>query len=263
MSKLRIGIVGAGNIAVNAHLPAYKDCDNMDVVAICDLDADRAREAAEKFGIPASFGSVEEMLANVEYEVTVEDKSKDWVEYLECVEQGEATHLLKFYISKNPNKTSRKANINLVSETNEKVIITIQQNAGGIIVNKNLYEAPSKQSKSFEVEIEAYAEIADIKTEDGKEWIQYLECADVENSYKKILKFYIDKNTEAGEREMVVTIVSETEEETSFTIKQRGKDSVSNAEDVAGDIVVPVDNITSSASGSYGGTVPQNLILCS
>ncbi|MBO7194592.1 MAG: M60 family metallopeptidase [Alistipes sp.] len=201
-----------------------------------------------------------EMLANVEYEVTVEDKSKDWVEYIECVEQGEATHLLKFSISKNPNKTSRKANINLVSETNEKVIITIQQNAGGIIVNKNLYEAPSKQSKSFEVEIEAYAEIADIKTEDGKEWIQFLECADVENSYKKILKFYIDKNTEAGEREMVVTIVSETEEETSFTIKQRGKDSVSNAEDVAGDIVVSVDNITSSASGSYDKTTPQNLI---
>lgn len=66
MSKLRIGVVGAGNIAVNAHLPAYKECDNVEVVAICDLDADRAKEAAEKFGIPASYGSVEDMLANTE-----------------------------------------------------------------------------------------------------------------------------------------------------------------------------------------------------
>lgn len=66
MKKLRIGIVGAGNIATNAHLPAYTQCDNAEIVAIADLSLDRAREAAEKYGIPAYFGSVEEMLAQVE-----------------------------------------------------------------------------------------------------------------------------------------------------------------------------------------------------
>ncbi|MBQ3069481.1 MAG: Gfo/Idh/MocA family oxidoreductase [Clostridia bacterium] len=66
MSKLRIGIVGAGNIAVNAHLPAYQAVDNVDIVAIADLNLERAKEAAERFSIPAYFGSVEEMLENVE-----------------------------------------------------------------------------------------------------------------------------------------------------------------------------------------------------
>jgi len=66
MNKLRIGVVGAGNIAVNAHLPAYRDCDNVEVVAIADLDIDRAKAAAESFSIPAYFGSVEDMLAGAE-----------------------------------------------------------------------------------------------------------------------------------------------------------------------------------------------------
>jgi len=66
MSKLRVGIVGAGNIAVNAHLPAYQSVDNVEIVAIADLNLERAKEAAEKYGIPAYFGSVEEMLSAVE-----------------------------------------------------------------------------------------------------------------------------------------------------------------------------------------------------
>ncbi|MBQ9413891.1 MAG: Gfo/Idh/MocA family oxidoreductase [Clostridia bacterium] len=62
MEKLKIGIVGAGNIACNAHLKAYKECRNAVPVAICDLDFDRAKKAAEEFGISATYASVEEML---------------------------------------------------------------------------------------------------------------------------------------------------------------------------------------------------------
>ena len=66
MEKLKIGIVGAGNIACNAHLPAYQKCDNTEIVAIADLDLERAKQAAEKFGIPEYYGSVEEMLAKAD-----------------------------------------------------------------------------------------------------------------------------------------------------------------------------------------------------
>lgn len=67
MKKLRVGIVGAGNIATNAHLPAYKELtDVVEVVAIADIVPERAKEAAEKYGIPHYFASVEELLANVE-----------------------------------------------------------------------------------------------------------------------------------------------------------------------------------------------------
>lgn len=61
---VRIGVVGAGNIARSAHLPAYKKITNAKVMAIADLDLERAKKAAEDFGIPHYYGSVADMLAN-------------------------------------------------------------------------------------------------------------------------------------------------------------------------------------------------------
>lgn len=66
-NKLRVGIVGAGNIATSAHLPSYMELKDMvEVVAIADIVPERAKDAAEKFGIPHYFASVEELLANVD-----------------------------------------------------------------------------------------------------------------------------------------------------------------------------------------------------
>lgn len=65
--KLRVGIIGAGNIATSAHLPAYaKLTDIAEVVAIADIVPERAKDAAEKWGIPHYFASVEELLENVD-----------------------------------------------------------------------------------------------------------------------------------------------------------------------------------------------------
>ena len=67
MKKLRVGIVGAGNIANSAHLPAYqKLTDIVEVVAIADIVPERAKASAEKFNIPNYYASVEELLANEE-----------------------------------------------------------------------------------------------------------------------------------------------------------------------------------------------------
>ena len=40
--KYRVGIVGAGNIAQSAHLPAYAKMDDVEVVAIADWNLERA-----------------------------------------------------------------------------------------------------------------------------------------------------------------------------------------------------------------------------
>jgi len=65
MSKLRIGIIGAGNIARD-HLRSYKQCDDVEVVAICDINEDVLNEKGDEFGIEKRFTSMEDMLANVE-----------------------------------------------------------------------------------------------------------------------------------------------------------------------------------------------------
>ncbi|MBQ3536716.1 MAG: M60 family metallopeptidase [Alistipes sp.] len=201
-----------------------------------------------------------EVLANVDYEVETDEESKEWFAYVKTEKGDGSEELVKFSIAKNPTKSPRKANVTLTSETSEKVKITINQAAGGIFVDKTTYEAPSRNSDSFEVEINAYAEIDDIQIEEGKDWIKYIEFADTEDPYKKILKFSIDKNTEKEERSVKITIVSEKGDETTFTITQNAKDSVANVEAIGDDVIIKVDDITSSASGSYGDTVPKNLI---
>lgn len=61
--KIRIGLIGAGNIAQNAHIPAYLKQDDAELVAICDLKLDRAKEVAEKYNIKHVVGSIEELVA--------------------------------------------------------------------------------------------------------------------------------------------------------------------------------------------------------
>lgn len=63
MEKIRIGMIGAGNIA-NTHLDAYKTVKEVEIVAACDIDEDRLNETCEKFGIEKRYTSVEEMLKN-------------------------------------------------------------------------------------------------------------------------------------------------------------------------------------------------------
>ncbi len=48
--RVRIGFAGAGGIATEAHLPALKEVDGAEIVALADVSEDRAKAAAEKFG---------------------------------------------------------------------------------------------------------------------------------------------------------------------------------------------------------------------
>ncbi len=66
MEKLRVAIVGAGNIAQSSHLPAYQKRDDLEVVAIADWNLERAQDAAKRFGIPKAFQNIDDMLAGVE-----------------------------------------------------------------------------------------------------------------------------------------------------------------------------------------------------
>lgn len=66
--KIKVGVVGAGNIANSAHLPSYQSCRNAVPVAICDIDLSRAERAAEAYGIGQVYSSAEEMLQKADIE---------------------------------------------------------------------------------------------------------------------------------------------------------------------------------------------------
>ena len=47
----KVGIVGAGNIAMNAHVPAYaKLTDRVKIVAVADVNFERAKAAVRDMG---------------------------------------------------------------------------------------------------------------------------------------------------------------------------------------------------------------------
>lgn len=65
--KLRIGIIGTGGIA-NAHMKAYKQFDDVEIVGGADIVPGKAKEFFEKWELPdaKAFDSAEELIKNVE-----------------------------------------------------------------------------------------------------------------------------------------------------------------------------------------------------
>ncbi|MCC7368430.1 MAG: Gfo/Idh/MocA family oxidoreductase [Chloroflexi bacterium] len=58
---LRVGLIGAGFI-VERHIPAWQATPDAELVAVCDLNRERAAARAAQYGIPAVYDSVEAML---------------------------------------------------------------------------------------------------------------------------------------------------------------------------------------------------------
>ena len=62
MTTFRVGVIGAGSIA-RAHLEAYAAHPDVEIVAISDINADRARAVAQEFGASRSYVDAHELLA--------------------------------------------------------------------------------------------------------------------------------------------------------------------------------------------------------
>ncbi len=63
-AKVRWGVLGVANIATKKVIPGMKNCERAEVVAIASRNLERARLAAAELGLPAAYGSYEELLAD-------------------------------------------------------------------------------------------------------------------------------------------------------------------------------------------------------
>jgi predicted dehydrogenase len=68
-NKVKWGVLGAASIAVTTVIPAMRDAEWCEVIAIASRDKKKAEEAARTLGIPKAYGSYEELLADPEIEV--------------------------------------------------------------------------------------------------------------------------------------------------------------------------------------------------
>jgi predicted dehydrogenase len=62
-SVVRVGVLGAGTWARSAHLPGYRRDPRCRVVAVCDVEIDRACDAARAFDIPTATADPRELFA--------------------------------------------------------------------------------------------------------------------------------------------------------------------------------------------------------
>lgn len=69
--KVRLGIIGAGGMATNIHVPSIMEIEECEIVAICDLYEEKAKSLAEKYGIKKTYALHHEMIANEELDGVV------------------------------------------------------------------------------------------------------------------------------------------------------------------------------------------------
>lgn len=59
---LKVGIIGCGAISQRRHLPEYDNRQDVEIIAVCDMNLERAKEIAAKLGIKYAFQTHEELL---------------------------------------------------------------------------------------------------------------------------------------------------------------------------------------------------------
>ncbi|HIO81046.1 TPA: gfo/Idh/MocA family oxidoreductase, partial [Candidatus Poribacteria bacterium] len=62
MKEIKVGIIGAGGIACSVHIPNYQKIENVRVIAVADIKAEVAENAAEQFNISNVFTDWEDLL---------------------------------------------------------------------------------------------------------------------------------------------------------------------------------------------------------
>lgn len=67
--KLRVGVIGAGRWCQRAHLPGFDGSPLCDIVAICDIHEDLAKDAAGTFGIPDVYTDYQKILQREDIDV--------------------------------------------------------------------------------------------------------------------------------------------------------------------------------------------------
>ena len=71
MKRFAVGLVGCGGVSA-MHLEGYRrHAERVQVVAACDVDAGRARQAQERYGIGQVFDSLERMIGDADWDVAV------------------------------------------------------------------------------------------------------------------------------------------------------------------------------------------------
>ncbi len=102
---LKAGFIGAGPRAMSAHYPSVYRLDEVERVAVCELDQSKLETAAAKYSIPGIFTDHGEMLDSVDVDIVYCVMNEKWLlqPALDCLKAGK--HL---FIEKPPGADSEE-----------------------------------------------------------------------------------------------------------------------------------------------------------
>ncbi|WP_419871956.1 Gfo/Idh/MocA family protein [Candidatus Pristimantibacillus sp. PTI5] len=125
MGTIKVGVIGCGSIAQHRHLPEYALNPNVELVAVCDIAPERAKEVAAKYGVKV-YTSYEELLQSG----TVEAVSVCTPNYLHAPITIAALNAGIHVLCEKPMSTSEeeaKAMIKAAAQSGKKLMIAHNQ----------------------------------------------------------------------------------------------------------------------------------------
>jgi predicted dehydrogenase len=161
-SSLRIGVIGAGGIVQNAHLPGYAKFGYR-VSAIVDVNREAAESAAKKFGIPVVCATVDELLAR--NDVDVADVA--------IPEHGRPLVLPKVLAAGKPTLLQKPLAYTL--EEAKRIVAEFERAKVPLAVNQNMRWSPEFRAARHLIESGALGRVFDLRwtmrnTSDRRDW---------------------------------------------------------------------------------------------
>ena len=71
MQRVRVGLIGAGWVAVNRHLPALQKIPEVDLKLIWSRDPEKARDVAGRFGVRATVSRWRDVIHSPEVDAVI------------------------------------------------------------------------------------------------------------------------------------------------------------------------------------------------
>ena len=71
MQPVRIGIVGLGKNTKLRHVPGFRECENVEILGVCNRSAESSSRAASEFEIPKTYSSWQELTEDPEIDAVM------------------------------------------------------------------------------------------------------------------------------------------------------------------------------------------------
>lgn len=154
MSKLKVAVIGCGSIAQYRHLPEYHSNKEVEIVAVCDIVAERAEEMAVQYGAKA-FTDYKDVVNLDEIDVV----SVCLPNYLHAPVSIAALNAGKHVLCEKPMATSQ--------EEAEAMIQAAKVNDKKLMIGHNQRFVPSHQKAKEIIELGKLGKIFSFKTTFG------------------------------------------------------------------------------------------------